>query len=85
MIGKIIRLIIYVVVVIWLVIVLFDYLRFTSQLDPKLCLKKETHEYNDGRVYECTGLGYKVFKYDRTSLKMSQFGPMFFTKEKQPE
>lgn len=66
---------------IWII----DYIRVGSEKDPKFCLKKETLEYEDGTVSKCTGLGYKVYNYNRESLdKGIEFGP-FFIKMKEPE
>ena len=40
------------------------------------------HKYDDGKVTECIGLGYKVYNYDRESFdKGVEFGPLF-TKER---
>lgn len=66
---------------IWLV----DYFRVKSEKAPMFCLNEKTHEYEDGTVKECTGLGYKIYTYNRQSLgKGIEFGP-FFIKMKNSE
>lgn len=66
---------------VWLV----DYFRVSRESKPIFCLSNKTHEFEDGTVKECVGLGYKVYTYDRESLgKGVEFGS-FFTKMKEPE
>lgn len=61
------------IVAIWL----YEYYRMVNDQEPMFCIKEETYKYDDGTVQECVGLGYKVYKYDRTSYKAKQFGPFF--------
>lgn len=82
---KIIQNTLLTIIFIWLAIALFDFFRVTMDRDPLVCIKNEVIEYFDGNVYKCTGLGYVAFKYDRESLNMRDFGPIYFTEEKQPE
>lgn len=73
--------IILVLAVVWIV----DFVKVTSEKEPIFCIKNEVHEYDDGTVKECTGLGYKVYTYNRNSLGTGvEFEP-FFVKMKQPE
>lgn len=66
---------------VWLV----DFFRVSRESKPMFCIKNEVHEYKDGTVSECTGLGYKVYTYKRSSLGDGiEFGP-FFAKMKQPK
>mgnify|MGYP001130900295 CR=1 FL=1 len=70
--GEIIKVAIIALVLIWIIIFFIDYFRARSNIK----------EYSDGSVYTCTGLGYKMYKYDRTSINMDvEFGP-FFMKER---
>lgn len=70
-----------IILSIWIV----DYIRVNKEKDPMFCLKNETIEFDDGTVSKCTGLGYKVYNYDRESLdKGIEFGP-FFAKMKEPD
>ena len=61
------------IVAIWL----FDYFRMVNNEKPMFCIKQETYKYDDGTVEECTGLGYKIYEYNRTSYRAKQFGPFF--------
>jgi len=79
--SKVITIIFCTLIVVWLGIVLSDYFRATKDLDAKFCIKEETKSYEDGTTYICTGLGYKMIRYDR-DFKAVEFGP-FFIKEKQ--
>ena len=56
-----------------------DYIMVRSEKEPLFCLSKETHKFDDGTVNECTGLGYKVYTYNRTSIKATEFGPFFIS------
>ena len=65
-------------------ICLFDFYNVTNEKEPQFCLKEEIIEYADGHVDVCTGLGYKVHKYDRASYKAIEFGP-FWSKVREVE
>lgn len=82
LIGNIVFWIIFLVFAfIWLV----DFFRVSRESKPMFCIKNEVHVYKDGTVMECTGLGYKVYTYKRSSLGEGiEFGT-FFAKMKQPE
>lgn len=68
-----------VIACIWIV----DFFRVKSEKEPMFCLNKTTIEYKDGTVSKCTGLGYKVYNYNRTSLdKGLEFGPFFIKMKK---
>lgn len=49
--------------------------------EPKFCLHKITHQFNDGKddgtVEQCTGLGYRVYKYNTEKLKGVDFASIF--------
>lgn len=80
--GDIVKIIILALIIIWIIIFFIDYFRARQTKTPIFCLIEETKEYEDGTVYSCTGLGYKVYKYDRTSVDATlEFGP-FFIKER---
>lgn len=64
----------------WIFIVFYDYSRSMNGKNPKFCIKSETHEYSDGNTYECVGLGYKMFRYNR-NFSGVDFGG-FWKKEK---
>ena len=78
MVKKILNVVFWVVIVGLAAVWLFEFFQVKSNNDPKLCLKKEIHQYDDGTIMECTGLGYKVYKYERTSMAQGiEFGPFF--------
>ncbi len=80
--GDIIKVIVLALVIIWIIIFFIDYFRARQSKTPIFCISEETKEYDDGTVYSCTGLGYKMYKYDRSSINASiEFGP-FFIKER---
>lgn len=76
--GDIIKIIILALVIIWIIIFFIDYFRARQSKTPLFCISEQTKEYDDGTVYSCTGLGYKMYKYDRDSVEASiEFGPFF--------
>ena len=84
-ISKIINFLLWIVLFAWMALVVTDYIHVQNQEEPKFCMfNKNTTDYNDGSVTECTGLGYKVIKYDRTSFKAIEFGP-FWIKDRTAE
>ena len=82
MLWKVLRIMLSIIILAWVVLVLIDFYNVQTKQQPKFCIKEETHKYSDGTVYECTGLGYKVFKYNRKSFSAVEFGP-FFIKERE--
>lgn len=81
-IARIFDLILWIVLLGWMGVCLFDFYNVTNEQDPKFCLKQEILEYEDGNVDVCTGLGYKVHKYNRASFKAIEFVP-FWVKVKE--
>ena len=80
--GDIIKVIVLALVIIWIIIFFIDYFRARQSKTPIFFFFFETKEDDDGTVYSCTGLGYKMYKYDRSSINASiEFGP-FFIKER---
>ena len=77
---KIISAIITIALVIYVAIVLIDFFQVRDSKDPKFCWESEVHKYSDGDTVEYKCLGYKVFKYNRTSISAHEFG--FFIEEK---
>lgn len=50
--------------------------------EPLICINEKIHQYDDGQVIECHGIGYKTYEYNRKSINIKrQFGA-FFTKMK---
>ncbi len=80
--GDIIKVIILALIIVWIICFFIDYLRARQMKDPIFCLSETTKEYSDGKVYSCTGLGYKMYRYERSSIGTNlEFGP-FFIKER---
>ena len=80
--GDIIKIVVLALIIIWIIIFFIDYFRARQSKTPIFCLSEQTKEYDDGTVYSCTGLGYKMYKYDLASIDASiEFGP-FFIKER---
>ena len=79
---KIIKIVVLGLIISWVILFLIDYTRARKNKDLLFCLKEETKEYSDGTVYSCTSLGYKLYRYNRTSISTTlEFGPIFM-KEK---
>lgn len=78
-IETILKVLVILLIIVWIVIVFIDFFRAKSEKDPMFCISEKTTKYNDGETYECVGLGYKMYRYNRTCGGI-QFGP-FFMKE----
>ena len=80
--SDIIKVAILSVIIIWVICFFIDYARARQSKELLFCIKEDIKEYEDGTVYSCTGLGYKMYKYQRASIPVTiQFGP-FFMKER---
>lgn len=80
-ISKIMNVVLWVVLFAWIAICFFDFVTVKGNHDPKFCISKKTTTYSDGKVESCTGLGYKVYRYDRESFSGLEFGP-FWSKDR---
>ena len=67
-----------VLAIIWLT----DFIKIQNDKKPVFCLAEKTHEFEDGTVDECVGLGYKIYNYKRESISAHQFGPLFIKMKK---
>lgn len=77
-ISKIFNLLLWVILIGWVALVVIDYMHIQKEEQPQFCwFNQKTTEYKDGSVKECTGLGYKVINYDRSSFKAVEFGPFW--------
>ncbi len=80
--SDILKLILLTLVIVWIIMFFIDYFRARQSKDLIFCISEKVTEYDDGKVYSCTGLGYKMYRYDRTSINTDlEFGP-FFIKER---
>ena len=78
MVKKIFNVIFWVIFGVLMLVWLTDFFRVRAEREPVFCIRKKTHTYEDGKVHECLGLGYKVYRYDRESLNEAlEFGPFF--------
>lgn len=76
--SRIVNIVLWVVLFAWMALVLVDYFHVRNEEEPQFCWwNKQTHEHTDGNVTECTGLGYKVIRYNRDSFKAIEFGPFW--------
>ncbi len=78
---KVMNIILWIVLLAWMVIVLIDFYSVNREKDPMFCIKESTTQYEDGTVYTCLGVGYKVFKYERSCYGAIEFGP-FWSKDR---
>lgn len=62
---------------------LTDFIKIQNEKEPIFCLVQKTHEFEDGTVDECVGLGYKIYEYNRDSISNArQFSPFFIGMKK---
>lgn len=79
-ISRILNVLLWIVLFAWMALVIVDYIHVKNEEKPQFCwFNEHTTSYNDGTVTECTGLGYKVINYNRTSFKAIEFGPFWIT------
>lgn len=78
MIKKILNVAFWVIFSVVFVIWVIDFVQTQRDKDPIFCLKKITHQYDDGTVDECVGLGYRIYNYNRSTLPSGvDFAPIF--------
>lgn len=76
--GKIIfDIVFWLCVIILAAVWLTDFYKMKNSEKPIFCIKEKVHEFDDGTVNECVGLGYKIYEYNRDSIHARQFGPFF--------
>jgi hypothetical protein len=71
-------------VIFWVVLAIlafvwiFDFVRVRKEEEPYFCVSRSTLTYNDGTVDRCIGLGYKVYRYHRSSINAAvEFVPFW--------
>jgi len=79
---KILNIIFWVVICLMFFVWIFDFIKIKNHDEPFFCIYEKTHEFDDGSVKECLGLGYKVYTYERESLEGMKYGPFFMKMEK---
>ncbi len=76
--GDIVKIVILSLIIVWIICFFIDYFRARQMKDPVFCISEVTKKYDDGTVYSCTGLGYKMYRYNRSSISTNlEFGPFF--------
>lgn len=80
-ISKIFNIVFTIVFLGWMTVLLIDYVNVSKGESAKFCINNAIKDYTDGSVEICTGLGYKVYKYNREGYKAIDFGP-FWMEEK---
>lgn len=79
--SKVFNILITILLIGWITVLLIDYANVSKGKDAKFCINNAIKDYTDGSVEICTGLGYKVYKYDRQGYRAIEFGP-FWMEEK---
>ena len=75
---KIFSIIFWLIAIVILTLWSIDWLNVRNNKKPSFCFSNKTHKYDDGKVTECVGLGYKIYKYERSSMnEMIEFVPFF--------
>ncbi len=74
---KVINILLWLVLFTWIGLTLYDFVQVKRQKDPLFCVKTTEKEYLDGKTNTCIGLGYKVIKYNRESIKALEFKPIW--------
>lgn len=75
--GILFKIFLLAVVVIWVGLIVVEYVRYQKNEPMLIVLKEKTLSYDDGHVYVYWGLGYKSITYERTSLYGKEFGHIF--------
>lgn len=83
-ISRVINVLLWVILIAWMGICIWDFVNVKTDKEPIFCISKKTIKYDDGEVETCTGPGYKVFNYKRESFKGREFGP-FWKKDRTAE
>lgn len=79
-ISRVLNIVLWIILFAWMALVLTDYFKVRNEDDPMFCwFNNKTTSYENGTVKECTGLGYKVIKYNREDFKAIEFGPFWLT------
>ncbi len=83
--GIIFKVFILTLVVMWIGLIIIEYIRYQNNEPMLIVLKEDTLTYDDGHVYVYWGLGYKSITYERNSLYGKEFGHIFINvREKLP-
>ena len=75
--GIMLKVLLVTLVVLWMVLILTEFVRYQRNEPMLIVLKEETLNYDDGHVYVYYGVGYKSITYERTSIYGKEFGHIF--------
>ena len=73
----IINILIWVVVLGWAGMLIYDFISTLSGKNPTFCLENTTEKVSDGTIETCEGVGYKVYKYSFGGQGYIEFVPFF--------
>lgn len=75
--SRILNAVLWVIVLLWMAVCLVDFYKTHNDEKPIFTFKHEVTKYDDGNVESYTGLGYKIYYYNRASYKGVQYGPFW--------
>ena len=75
--SKVVSITLWVVLIVWIGICVTDFIRAKQENKPIFTFASNKTEYVDGDVTSYTGLGYKIYFYERDSHSGVKFGPFW--------
>ncbi|MDR0979376.1 MAG: hypothetical protein LBL91_05610 [Lachnospiraceae bacterium] len=74
---KVISIIITVILALWALLLIFDFIRAVNQNPPLIKLSEKTYQYQDGYAKEYVSLGYKYFEAQSNGTLKFGFAPLW--------
>ncbi len=74
---KIFNILITLALLVWIGVIVYDFLNVQSEKEPKFCFTKGETKSDDGNVKWCKGAGYVAYKYDYGDITAYEFGPFW--------
>ena len=74
---KIFNILITLALLVWIGVIVYDFLNVQSEKEPKFCFTKGETKNDDGNVKWCKGAGYVAYKYDYGDITAYEFGPFW--------
>ena len=74
---RIVNITLWVILLTWMAICTIDFILVRTERDTIMTFINERIEYDDGYVLKRTGLGYRVYQYNRESYRGIDFGPFW--------
>ena len=75
--SKIVNYVLWGLLIFWMGMCVTDFIRTKQDNKPVFTFAKKTTLYVDGEVTRYTGLGYRVYVYERDSYRHVSFGPIW--------